>query len=222
MKSVSLIIDGKKVTASEGETVLWAALEWYRTGGQRLLVALFFFYALSFGNHLTMITLLPALILLILAKDAKVILRWQNWIWALLAIVAGVLQYGLLLWRSYNPHPALLPRFPLRAGVGELRHAVQLCEVGLARGLAPGRVDADVPSHQPPRPEALHGIDNAVRADQLQLALVRQVADQLDHAASSAQAAEVQQPRHALADGEAVEVLRGLRGGDLGEFLRLP
>ncbi len=100
--------------------VLWAALNWYGTGQQKYLVALFFFYALSFGNHLTMITLLPGLAFLILAKDPKVALRWQNWVWSTLAILTGLLQYGLLLWRSYHPHPALLSRFPRQANLDEL------------------------------------------------------------------------------------------------------
>jgi hypothetical protein len=100
--------------------VLWAALKWFGTGQQKYLVALFFFYALSFGNHLTMITLLPGLAFLILAKDPKVALRWQNWVWSTLAILTGLLQYGLLLWRSYHPHPALLSRFPRQANLDEL------------------------------------------------------------------------------------------------------
>ena len=100
--------------------VLWAALNWYGTSQQKYLVALFFFYALSFGNHLTMITLLPGLAFLILAKDPKVVLRWQNWVWSTLAILTGLLQYGLLLWRSYHPHPALLSRFPRQANLDEL------------------------------------------------------------------------------------------------------
>lgn len=100
--------------------VLWAALGWSRSKQQRYLIALFFFYALSFGNHLTMITLLPGLVFLVLTTDPRITLRWQNWMWATLAIAAGLLQYGLLLWRSYHPHPALLPRFPLNASPGEL------------------------------------------------------------------------------------------------------
>jgi hypothetical protein len=100
--------------------VLWAALHWFDTGQERFLVALFFFYALSFGNHLTMITLLPALIFLVMSKDSKVILRWQNWCWGTLAIGVGLLQYGLLIWRSNRPHPALIPSFPTQASPSEL------------------------------------------------------------------------------------------------------
>ena len=100
--------------------VLWAALHWFDTGQQRFLVALFFFYALSFGNHLTMITLLPALIFLVLYKDSRVVFRWQNWLWATLAIGAGLLQYGLLIWRTNHPHPARVPRFPSQASSSEL------------------------------------------------------------------------------------------------------
>lgn len=100
--------------------VLWAALTWYDTGQQKYLVVLFLFYALSFGNHLTMITLLPGLAYLILARDPRVVRRWQNWGWGALAILAGLTQYTLLLWRSYVPHPALLPRFPRQASLSEL------------------------------------------------------------------------------------------------------
>ena len=124
--------------------VIWAASRWSQTRRHGLLVALFFFYALSFGNHLTMITLLPALVFLILATDSKVVRRWQNWVWAILAIGVGLSQYGLLLWRSYNPHPALLPRFPRAAGLAELGEYVtgsrfvdrHLLETGFAGWLA--------------------------------------------------------------------------------------
>lgn len=104
--------------------VLWAALTWSRRRGTAALGMLFVFYALSFGNHLSMITLLPALGLLVLAGDWRVVRRWQNWVLAGLAIAAGLAQYSLLIWRSYNPHPALLPRFPLQANLAELWYYV--------------------------------------------------------------------------------------------------
>ena len=100
--------------------VLWTAVRWHSTRRELYLVLLFFAYALSFGNHLTMIVLLPGLAYLILATDRRVVRRWQTWAWATCAISLGLAQYGLLVWRSYHPHPTLLPRFPLEASLPEL------------------------------------------------------------------------------------------------------
>ena len=100
--------------------VLWAAIRWDASGRPRDLIWLFLLYAVSFGNHLTMILLFPGLVVLVLWRQPRVVLQWQLWLWAILAIGVGLLQYGLLWWRSYHPHPALPPWFPLEADLSQL------------------------------------------------------------------------------------------------------
>lgn len=98
----------------------WAALRWRRSGTRSHLLVLLFAYALAFGNHLTMITLLPALALLLLTRQPQLVTAPWAWRWAITAALAGAAQYLLLVWRSYFPHPTLLERFPLRARAGEI------------------------------------------------------------------------------------------------------
>lgn len=98
----------------------WAALRWRRGGERGALMTLLFAYALAFGNHLTMIALLPALAILLLARQPQLAADLSAWRWAAIAAASGAAQYLLLVWRSYFPHPTLLERFPLRASPGEI------------------------------------------------------------------------------------------------------
>ena len=100
--------------------VIWAAHMWARRLDRKWLVALLFVYALSFGNHLTMITLLPAMLFLVLVYDRNVLLDARMILAGASAIAVGLAQYGFLLWRSYNPRPPLLVRFPRQATFAEL------------------------------------------------------------------------------------------------------
>lgn len=99
---------------------LWAALRWRHSGHRGHLLTLLFAYALAFGNHLTMIALLPALAVLLVVRQPRLIADPSAWRWAATAAATGAAQYLLLVWRSYFPHPTLLERFPLRASPGEL------------------------------------------------------------------------------------------------------
>ena len=100
--------------------VIWTSYRWTLCLDRRWLVVLLVVYALSFGNHLTMITLLPALLFLVLAYDHKALRDPKIVLAGVVSVGVGFAQYGLLWWRSYNPHPTLLPGFPLEATWPEL------------------------------------------------------------------------------------------------------
>jgi hypothetical protein len=59
-----------------------------------------FVYALGFGNHLLMITLLPAIVVLVLMTRPQAFLEPRRVVLVLAMIAVGALQYGLLLWRG--------------------------------------------------------------------------------------------------------------------------
>ena len=83
--------------------VLYYFIKWNKTGLNKFLLLGCFFYALSFGNHLTMITLLPGIIFIVWAKDKTVFRNTKTISIVILFIFLGVSQYLFLLWRSYNP-----------------------------------------------------------------------------------------------------------------------
>jgi hypothetical protein len=91
--------------------VVYTGLRWRDSGNRKWLVAMMFCYALSFGNHLLMITLLPALFVLVLATDPSVFRNVRMLAAGAAAVALGVSQYAFLWWRSYNPGRGTLPRF---------------------------------------------------------------------------------------------------------------
>ena len=60
-------------------------------------------YALSFGNHLLSITLLPAFIFLVVATDKQVFVQPKKVFWVLTFVALGALQYSYLWWRLTDP-----------------------------------------------------------------------------------------------------------------------
>ena len=71
--------------------VMLALLAWYQTRKIGLLYLGIGLYALSFGNHLTVVMLLPAVVYLILVTDYRVLLDLQK-----MAILAGLVLLGAL------------------------------------------------------------------------------------------------------------------------------
>ena len=69
--------------------VLLSFLSWYQTRKLWLLYFSVGLYALSFGNHMTVVTLLPAVVYLIVATDYRVLLDPKK-----LAILAGLVLLG--------------------------------------------------------------------------------------------------------------------------------
>jgi len=83
--------------------VLHQFTAWSLTGRRRNLWAGIALNSLSFGNHMTMITILPALVVLVLMTDRRVFRDGRTWAWALGWIALGAGQYGYLLWRYHDP-----------------------------------------------------------------------------------------------------------------------
>jgi hypothetical protein len=103
-------------------------LAWYQSRQPAAFWAAVVVYALSFGNHLTMILLLPAFLYAVAVTDPSMLLRPRH-----LAVVAGIvllsaLQYGVIPLRvaasppfcNFCPSNAALPSY--LAG-GAFRHA---------------------------------------------------------------------------------------------------
>ncbi|UCD58372.1 MAG: DUF2723 domain-containing protein, partial [Candidatus Hydrogenedentota bacterium] len=85
--------------------VLLLMLQWSK--GKR---PLFFYlgclvYALSFGNHLIGITMLPALAYWTFAVDHRVLLKKKTYFLLTLFVLLGIAQYGYVLLRSYQHTP---------------------------------------------------------------------------------------------------------------------
>lgn len=72
-----------------------ALIQWYRTRKENYFYFFLFFYALSFGNHLTMITLLPAFLFFVVAVNPKILIRPRAVAAALasIAMAAGLYSY---------------------------------------------------------------------------------------------------------------------------------
>jgi hypothetical protein len=83
--------------------VLYFFLKWNRSLSTRDLLFGCAFYAFSFGHHLTMITLLPAVVWLVLITDKRIFLNPKIVLTVLAFIVLGALQYSYLLWRTHDP-----------------------------------------------------------------------------------------------------------------------
>lgn len=88
--------------------VFYLLLQWRQTRRRIHLIGACAVYAISFGNHLTMITLLPAIFYLVWSTDRTVFSDPKVIVPVAFLILAGALQYSYLFWRSYSPDPAYL------------------------------------------------------------------------------------------------------------------
>ena len=78
-------------------------LRWHLERRDRDFYLACLLYALSFGNHLTMITFLPAIVYLVWATDRRVFTQPQKIGAVGLFIALGAAQYLYILWRSLDP-----------------------------------------------------------------------------------------------------------------------
>lgn len=83
--------------------VVHLLVAWDLRRERRLLLAAALVYALSFGNHLSMVSLLPGIAAFVWACDRGVMA--DRGLWARIALFAllGLAQYGYLFWRSLDP-----------------------------------------------------------------------------------------------------------------------
>jgi hypothetical protein len=86
--------------------ILWLAIRWSDSGRDRDLYLLIGAFALSLGNHLTVVSLVPALAaFVLLTRRQSVSLRTIGTSAAIVAL--GVAQYGLIILRTYQQAPHL-------------------------------------------------------------------------------------------------------------------
>lgn len=78
-------------------------LTWRQTGRRSDLILACALYALSFGNHLTAITLLPAFTFIVLATEKQVVTDWRVVVPVTGIVILSALQYAYPLWRSLDP-----------------------------------------------------------------------------------------------------------------------
>jgi len=83
--------------------VLYFFIKWSKAKENKYFFTATFFYAISFGNHLTSITLLPAIIYIVWATDKKSFSDPKKIAGVFLFIVVGAAQYGYLFWRYSDP-----------------------------------------------------------------------------------------------------------------------
>lgn len=88
--------------------VIYFLIKWRETRHNPTLLLACFIYAISFGNHLTMICFLPALVVFLLMSDPKQVFTKTNILWVLGFIVLGASQYLYLYWRYLDPSAIFL------------------------------------------------------------------------------------------------------------------
>jgi len=84
-------------------TIIYTFLKWRQTGKEAYFFSACFLYAISFGNHPTVIFFLPAIVYVTWATDKKVFVDLKKIAVVLLFIIIGAVQYGYLFWRYYSP-----------------------------------------------------------------------------------------------------------------------
>ncbi|NMO22164.1 DUF2723 domain-containing protein [Pyxidicoccus fallax] len=78
-------------------------VRWRQTGARRFFYAACGLYALSFGCHLTMITLLPAIVVWVWTTERRVFWDVRAVCAVLGLIVLGASQYAYIFWRTHSP-----------------------------------------------------------------------------------------------------------------------
>jgi len=89
-------------------SVIYFFLRWHKTRSDTYFYTGCFLYAISFGNHLTMLMTLPAVIFMVWKTDKQVFVNIKKILWVLLFIILGALQYSYLFLRFYSPNTPYL------------------------------------------------------------------------------------------------------------------
>ena len=92
--------------------ILWAFIRWRQEGSVRLFAAGCAATALSFGNHLTTITVVPALAVLVYRIDPRTFIEPRRLAIATGCILVGASQYLLLFIRAASPTAAYVEMAP--------------------------------------------------------------------------------------------------------------
>ena len=108
--SRALYAKGYTLNAALVAAGILALLRWDESRRPAHLYWAIAIFALSVGNHLTVIALLPALLLFPLLTDPRAALRPKTILVTLALVVAGLSQYGLILIRTLQHAPYLEAR----------------------------------------------------------------------------------------------------------------
>ena len=92
--------------------VLYFFIRWAQTKQDRHFYTATAIYALSFGNHLTTVTLLPAIVYLVWATDRRVFLDRKKLLWVGGFVMLSALQYTYIFWRVRDPTTPYLEMRP--------------------------------------------------------------------------------------------------------------
>jgi len=88
--------------------VLYQLLAWSQEGERRRLWAAILIYAISIGNHMTMILLFPGIAFFILRTAPRIATDGRTVLWSVGSLLTGVGQYGYLIWRYHDPKTPFL------------------------------------------------------------------------------------------------------------------
>jgi hypothetical protein len=89
-------------------SVIYFLLKWNLTLKNSYFLIACALYAISFGNHLLTVLLLPAFVYITLATDKRVLLDPKNIIFVGFFILLGISQYGYIVWRTNDPNTKFL------------------------------------------------------------------------------------------------------------------
>lgn len=92
-----------EVYAFNAALISWTSvmfISWHKKREMKYFFAACLLYSLSFGNHLTVICLLPTILLLTIMTDATVFVRPRIFLPVILFILLGMSLYLYLFWRS--------------------------------------------------------------------------------------------------------------------------
>lgn len=120
--SQSVVAEVYSLNALFVALVVSVLVDWHRERRPRQLWAAIIIFALSVGNHMTMVLLLPAVVAFVLATEARVVRARSTWLWLAAGVVVGVGQYGYLIWRYHDPNTVFME--VCTPGLRELWHVV--------------------------------------------------------------------------------------------------
>ena len=86
-------------------TVFYLFIKFYFSKNRKYYLAACAVYALSFGNHLSMVTILPAVVFISIYTDYKTVIKPKNLALITLFVFLGALQYAFIYYRAYHSNP---------------------------------------------------------------------------------------------------------------------
>ncbi|WP_187261490.1 protein O-mannosyl-transferase family [Pontibacter beigongshangensis] len=86
-------------------SVFYLFIQFYYTKSNKYFLAGCAVYALSFGNHLTMVTILPAILFISLWSDYRKVFAPRNLVAIAVFVLIGMSQYLLIYYRAHTSDP---------------------------------------------------------------------------------------------------------------------